>query len=719
MPVIATVGRKKLTARLLIFIMYLMLSIMGITMVVPFLITLSGSFCNEFDYQRYHPLPKFLFSQKDRYVKDLTFYFSKNTKAFEQMGAYFKDMPAYWVSWGEVGKDAKGSSEFARRHLESVLSGDLEKTKTAAADYSRFVDTYPVDDLVCPVSNIEATGYLEGRMTREWHAQNPDSKSFFSSSTAESGALDMLNRKWETHLTSFYSLDFEKTTNNLPMWNQGWLPPAYPKFEDYRHIKDLYRTHYFTPGVRGKWMKWMAAKGLACKETDIPSEKEWADFKAENYPAAPVIPFAARALWKNFLDSDAARAELGMSASGKFDIAKYNRIAGTKYESLREIPFPIPADSTETLKKLWNIFVDTRYPLRLISFDVTPEMEAGFQAFLMDRFKNITYANRIMKASAKDWSDFKLQPSAPSGPGTVSLQKVWIEFVKKLPVQVKHLRSSEKAYQDYILAKYGSVENINRAYGWKLNRLEEAFPPFEAAYGITFRNNDWSFVSQSITGNYKFVVTFLLKRGRAILVTFLLVAFTILSVLTVNPLCAYALSRFSIKGKDKIILFLLAVTAFPAMVSAIPAYLLMRDLGLLNTFFALVLPHAAGGMAIFMLKGFFDSLPPELYEAATIDGASEFQNFMYVTLPLMKPILAVKVLGAFIGAYASWEWAIIICQNQKMWTISVWMYQASQWWVNTPWVISAGFVIVSIPILIVFLSCQKIILEGIILPQMK
>ncbi|MFA6294145.1 MAG: hypothetical protein WC637_20310, partial [Victivallales bacterium] len=265
MPVIATVGRKKLTARLLIFIMYLMLSIMGITMVVPFLITLSGSFCNEFDYQRYHPLPKFLFSQKDRYVKDLTFYFSKNTKAFEQMGAYFKDMPSYWVSWGEVGKDAKGSSEFARRHLESVLSGDMEKTKTAAADYSRFVDTYPVDDLVCPVSNIEATSYLERRMTREWHAQNPDSKSFFSSSTAESGALDMLNRKWETHLTSFYSLDFEKTTNNLPMWNQGWLPPAYPKFEDYRHIKDLYRTHYFTPDVRGKWMKWMAAKGLACR----------------------------------------------------------------------------------------------------------------------------------------------------------------------------------------------------------------------------------------------------------------------------------------------------------------------------------------------------------------------------------------------------------------------------------------------------------------------
>ena len=72
--------------------------------------------------------------------------------------------------------------------------------------------------------------------------------------------------------------------------------------------------------------------------------------------------------------------------------------------------------------------------------------------------------------------------------------------------------------------------------------------------------------------------------------------------------------------------------AFPAMISAIPAYLLMRDLGLLNTFFALVLPGAANGMAIFMLKGFFDSLPPELYEAATIDGAKEWQIFLIITL---------------------------------------------------------------------------------------
>ena len=173
------------------------------------------------------------------------------------------------------------------------------------------------------------------------------------------------------------------------------------------------------------------------------------------------------------------------------------------------------------------------------------------------------------------------------------------------------------------------------------------------------------------------------------------------------------------RGQDKIILFLLATSAFPAMISAIPGFLLMRDLGLLNTFFALILPGAANGMGIFILKGFFDSLPPELFEAATIDGAKEWQIFLHVTMPMVKPILAVNALTAFLAAYEGWQWALIVCQNPKMWTLAVWMYQANQWWSSTPWLASAGFVVISIPTLAVFLTCQRIILRGIIIPQMK
>ena len=239
------------------------------------------------------------------------------------------------------------------------------------------------------------------------------------------------------------------------------------------------------------------------------------------------------------------------------------------------------------------------------------------------------------------------------------------------------------------------------------------------AYALTFAQNERDMTFGPVLDNYKIIFDFMIFNGNAILVTFLLIAMTIAFTLTVNPLAAYALSRFNLRGHNQILIFMLATMAFPAMVSAIPAYLLMRDLGLLNTFWALVLPGAANGMAIFILKGFFDSLPMELFEAATIDGASEMQIFRIIAMPMVKPILAINCLNAFIAAYNGWEWALIICQDKSMWTIAVWMYQAAQWWSAAPWIVSAGFIVVSIPTMIIFISCQKIILRGIIIPSMK
>ena len=220
--------------------------------------------------------------------------------------------------------------------------------------------------------------------------------------------------------------------------------------------------------------------------------------------------------------------------------------------------------------------------------------------------------------------------------------------------------------------------------------------------------------------NYATVGEYLFVRGRAFVNTLLLVILSILASLTVNPLAAYALSRFRLKSTEKILLFLLATMAFPAAVTAIPGFLLLRDLGLLNTFAALVLPTVASGMSIFILKGFFDALPRELYEAAAIDGASEWTVFRRITLPMTTPILAVNALNAFIHAYASWEWAFLVCHKESHWTLAVWMYQmSSQTFIGQPWCVMAGFVLVSIPTAAVFLLCQKVILRGIVLPSMK
>ena len=170
-----------------------------------------------------------------------------------------------------------------------------------------------------------------------------------------------------------------------------------------------------------------------------------------------------------------------------------------------------------------------------------------------------------------------------------------------------------------------------------------------AALAIQFIEHGRRDFWRSAFANYRLVGDYLFVRGRAFLNTLILVLLTVLAHLTVNPLAAYALSRFRMRGTEKILLFLLATMAFPAAVTAIPGFLLVRDLGLLNTFAALVLPTVASGMSIFILKGFFDALPRELYEAAAIDGASEWLVFRKITLPMTTPILAVNALNSFLG----------------------------------------------------------------------
>ena len=243
--------------------------------------------------------------------------------------------------------------------------------------------------------------------------------------------------------------------------------------------------------------------------------------------------------------------------------------------------------------------------------------------------------------------------------------------------------------------------------------------PVGAAVLETFAERENAFAWNNATANFRAVGDFLFFRGQAVGNTIILVVLALLITLTVNPLAGYALSRFQLRASEKIIVFCLATMAFPAAVSAIPGFLLLRDLGLLNTFAALVLPGAANGMTIFLLKGFFDSLPQELYEAAAIDGAPEWMVFFNISLPLVKPILAVSLLNAFIFYYNGWEWAIIVCQDPRLWTLSVWTYQFYQTQTSNPSMVMAAFIINSIPVLIIFLLCQKIILRGIILPSLK
>jgi len=157
--------------------------------------------------------------------------------------------------------------------------------------------------------------------------------------------------------------------------------------------------------------------------------------------------------------------------------------------------------------------------------------------------------------------------------------------------------------------------------------------------------------------------------------------------------------------------------AFPPMVGMIPQFLIIQSLNLLNTFAALVLPTTINGMLIFLLKGFFDSIPKELYDAAVIDGASEFRIFWTITMSMSRPILAVVALQTFSGAWMSFMYPLIVCPDERMHVLAVWLQQFQQ--TASGSAVFASIIISSIPSLLIFIFAQRTIMRGIAVPSEK
>jgi ABC-type glycerol-3-phosphate transport system permease component len=322
--------------------------------------------------------------------------------------------------------------------------------------------------------------------------------------------------------------------------------------------------------------------------------------------------------------------------------------------------------------------------------------------FAEERYGSLEAMNAVWPIPHKSFFDVSFSVESKRNPSTLE--------------NTEKTRAWNELKRQYITSAIERGDYVSRTMPYP---LKPEATEIRNALAVQFIHHGWRDFTESALANYRLVGDYLFLRGRAFVNTILLVALTILASLTVNPFAAYALSRFRMRSTEKILLFMLATMAFPTAVTAIPGFLLIRDLGLLNTFAALVLPSVASAMSIFILKGFFDALPRELYEAAAIDGAGEWTVLLRITLPMTTPILAVNALNAFIHAYSSWEWAFLVCQKESHWTLAVWMYQMSQTFTHQPWCVMAGFVLVSIPTAVVFLVCQKVILRGIVLPSMK
>ncbi|GAB6090754.1 sugar ABC transporter permease [Spirochaeta dissipatitropha] len=208
---------------------------------------------------------------------------------------------------------------------------------------------------------------------------------------------------------------------------------------------------------------------------------------------------------------------------------------------------------------------------------------------------------------------------------------------------------------------------------------------------------------------------------RWILNSLLVSSVTAVLAVFLTGISAYAFSRFRFKFRRQLLMTILLVQVFPPMLTMVALFLLLQILGAyipmlgLNTFGGLILVYLGGqmGINIWFMKGFFDSIPIEIDESAHVEGASYLQTFVYLTLPLARPIMAVIGLLVFIGTFGEFVMASIFMRSNENYTLMVGLYlYISDPLVQRWGVFAAGSLIASVPVVILYLALQDSIVSG-------
>ncbi len=185
-------------------------------------------------------------------------------------------------------------------------------------------------------------------------------------------------------------------------------------------------------------------------------------------------------------------------------------------------------------------------------------------------------------------------------------------------------------------------------------------------------------------------------------------ATTVLGILVAVP-AAYAFSRFSFPGRQPLFFSVLVRNMFPVVVFLIPLFILMKRLGLIDTHLSLILTYLTFGLplSIWLLKGFYDNIPPELERAARIDGATRFQAFWKIVMPLSAPGIVATAIYAFIQGWNEYVYARTFINSEDLMTSPVGLENFfSEYVSNWPGLMAASF-IMSVPVVVLFLVLQR------------
>ncbi len=212
-------------------------------------------------------------------------------------------------------------------------------------------------------------------------------------------------------------------------------------------------------------------------------------------------------------------------------------------------------------------------------------------------------------------------------------------------------------------------------------------------------------------------IPFLVYGVNTIVVCILVVAGVVIS----NSLVAYSFARLKWKGRDFMFAVTLATMMVPFPVLMVPTFALFRELDWIGTFRPLWVPAwFASAFNIFLLRQFFRSIPFELSEAAKLDGASEWQTFRQVIIPLAKPALAVVALFAFMGTWNDFLGPLIYLLDQKTFTLALGLQFFQSQHGGTPWnLLMAASTVVILPVIVLFFFTQRLFIQGIAITGLK
>lgn len=219
--------------------------------------------------------------------------------------------------------------------------------------------------------------------------------------------------------------------------------------------------------------------------------------------------------------------------------------------------------------------------------------------------------------------------------------------------------------------------------------------------------------------NYPEALSFV-DFGRYTLNTLIISALTIVGHLLSCTLIAYAFARLRAPGRDALFLVVLATMMLPYPVTMVPLYILFKTLGWVNTFLPLVVPAFFGSpFYIFLLRQFFLGVPPDLEDAARIDGASTLQLIWRVILPLALPALATVAILTFQSTWNDFLAPLIYLQKSELYTVTLGLqFFRSSYTTNWAYLMAASLVTM-LPVVVVFFAAQRLFIEGITLTGMK